>query len=167
MFLLKMVCFLSIFSLLLSCASSPKNSETLRSSSEASTKILTIKETPRIVASSDYQTTTTGLKYYDFQVGSGAKPRTGQTVEVHYTGWLKNGTSFDSSLTRGRPLSFPIGVRRVILGWDEGVGSMKVGGYRQLIVPARLAYGERGAGDQIPPNATLIFEVQLLNIKGP
>jgi len=111
-------------------------------------------------------TTASGLKYVDLVVGSGEMPKPGQIVTVQYTGWLENGKKFDSSLDAGRPLQFPIGVGRVIKGWDEGVMTMKIGGKRKLIIPAGLGYGARGAGDGlIPPNATLIFEVELLGVK--
>lgn len=110
-------------------------------------------------------TTDSGLKYADIKVGEGETPSKGQTVVVHYTGTLENGTKFDSSRDRGKPFSFKIGVGQVIKGWDEGVGSMQVGGRRKLIIPAELGYGSRGAGGVIPPNATLIFDVELLEIK--
>ncbi len=109
-------------------------------------------------------TTPTGLKYIDLVEGTGESPRPGQMVTVDYTGTLENGEKFDSSLDRGQPLIFQIGVGRVIKGWDEGVMSMKVGGKRKLIIPAQLGYGERGRG-MIPPNATLIFEVELHGVK--
>ena len=108
--------------------------------------------------------TATGLGYVDLVEGTGPTPKAGQTVSVHYTGWLKSGQKFDSSHDRGQPLEFPIGKGRVIKGWDEGVGSMKVGGKRKLVIPAHLGYGDRGAGGVIPPGATLIFEVELLGI---
>ena len=111
------------------------------------------------------QTTPTGLKYLDLVEGTGPSPTKGQTVSVHYIGTLENGTKFDSSVDRGAPFEFPIGVGRVIKGWDEGVMSMKVGGRRKLTIPASLGYGARGAGGVIPPNATLIFDVELLGIK--
>ena len=108
--------------------------------------------------------TATGLEYVEIVEGTGARPKTGESVSVHYTGWLKSGQKFDSSLDRGQPFVFPIGRGRVIKGWDEGVGSMKVGGKRKLIIPAHLGYGQSGAGSVIPPGATLIFEVELLGI---
>src|SRR3977135_45047 len=115
-------------------------------------------------------TTPSGLRIIDSQIGTGATPRTGQTCVMHYTGWLyqngAKGQKFDSSLDRGTPFEFPIGRQRVIAGWDEGVASMKVGGKRTLIIPPALGYGARGAGGVIPPNATLIFEVELLDVKG-
>jgi peptidylprolyl isomerase len=113
--------------------------------------------------------TASGLEIIDTVVGTGATPATGQNCSMHYTGWLyvdgKKGAKFDSSLDRGQPFSFPIGTKRVIGGWDEGVASMKVGGKRTLIIPPELGYGARGAGGVIPPNATLIFDVELLDVK--
>jgi peptidylprolyl isomerase len=111
-----------------------------------------------------------GLKIIDTKVGTGASPKPGQTAVVHYTGWLyengAKGKKFDSSVDRGQPFEFPIGQHQVIAGWDEGVATMKVGGKRTLIIPPDLGYGARGAGGVIPPNATLIFDVELLGIKG-
>jgi len=109
--------------------------------------------------------TPSGLEYTDSRIGEGESPRTGQTVSVHYTGRLTNGTKFDSSVDRGRPFEFKIGVGQVIKGWDEGVMSMKVGGKRTLTIPPDLGYGSRGAGGVIPPHATLVFDVELLAIR--
>ncbi len=112
----------------------------------------------------DTVTTPSGLQYIELKEGDGATPQKGQTVVVHYTGRLENGTKFDSSRDRNRPFSFKLGVGQVIKGWDEGIASMKVGGRRQLIIPPELGYGASGAGRVIPPNATLIFDVELLKI---
>lgn len=109
-------------------------------------------------------TTASGLQYIDLKMGTGATAQAGHTVSVHYSGWLENGTPFDSSLERGQPFSFPLGAGRVIKGWDEGVQGMQVGGKRKLIIPSHLGYGARGAGNAIPPHATLIFEVELLAV---
>ena len=111
------------------------------------------------------QTTTTGLQFEDLQVGTGESPKPGQTVIVHYTGWLTDGSKFDSSMDRAQPFEFSIGRGQVIKGWDEGVMSMKVGGKRKLTIPPDLGYGARGTDRVIPPNATLIFEVDLLGLK--
>jgi FKBP-type peptidyl-prolyl cis-trans isomerase FkpA len=113
--------------------------------------------------------TSSGLQYEDITVGSGAEAKAGDYVSVHYTGWLQNadgsaGNKFDSSKDRNEPFEFPLGGGRVIQGWDQGVQGMKVGGVRKLIIPAALGYGARGAGGVIPPNATLIFEVELLGV---
>ena len=109
--------------------------------------------------------TESGLQYIDLMVGTGRQAEIGDTATVHYTGWLANGTKFDSSLDRKEPFSFRVGARQVIKGWDEGVGTMKVGGKRKLIIPPDLGYGARGAGNVIPPNATLTFEVELLGLR--
>ena len=110
-----------------------------------------------------------GLKYQDLKAGAGAQAVPGRTVSVHYTGWLddngKHGKKFDSSLDRGEPFEFPLGAGMVIKGWDEGVAGMKVGGKRTLMIPPELGYGTRGAGAAIPPDASLIFDVELLDVK--
>jgi peptidylprolyl isomerase len=110
-------------------------------------------------------TTASGLKYVDVKAGSGASPVKGKQVKVHYTGTLESGKKFDSSVDRNEPFSFTIGVGQVIAGWDEGVMGMKVGGKRKLIIPAKLGYGAGGAGGVIPPNATLLFDVELLDVQ--
>lgn len=120
---------------------------------------------PTAVSAADYTVTPSGLQFYDMVVGDGPNPKAGQQVHVHYTGWLTDGTKFDSSLDRGEPLVFAVDTGRVIRGWDEGLLTMQVGGKRQLMIPSDLAYGPRGAGGVIPPNATLIFEVELLDAR--
>ena len=110
-------------------------------------------------------TTASGLKYEDVKQGTGEVATAGKTVSVHYTGWLTDGKKFDSSKDRGQPFEFPLAGGRVIKGWDEGVQGMKVGGVRKLTIPANLAYGSRGAGGVIPPDATLVFEVELLGVR--
>lgn len=118
--------------------------------------------------SGDTITTPSGLKYVEIVVGTGDMPKTGQLVLAHYTGWLTDGTKFDSSRDRGQPFPFPIGQGRVIKGWDEGLASMKVGGRRLLVIPPDLGYGSRGAGGGvIPPGATLVFDVELVGIQNP
>src|SRR5262249_4376417 len=109
-------------------------------------------------------TTKSGLKYYDLRAGAGSEAKAGQRVRVHYTGWLVDGKKFDSSVDRGQPFAFNLGVGQVIKGWDEGIQGMKSGGKRQLRIPPELAYGARGFADLIPPNATLIFDVELLGV---
>ena len=110
-------------------------------------------------------TTSSGLQYIDQIVGTGQTAKAGQTVSVHYTGWLTNGKKFDSSVDRGQPFSFRLGVGQVIKGWDEGVQGMKIGGKRKLTIPSNLGYGARGAGGLIPPHATLVFDVELLGVQ--
>ena len=110
-------------------------------------------------------TTTSGLQLVDLTTGTGREAQVGETAVVHYTGWLTNGTKFDSSKDRNKPFAFQLGAGRVIKGWDEGVVGMKIGGIRKLIIPPHLGYGSRGAGHVIPPNATLIFEITLLDLR--
>jgi FKBP-type peptidyl-prolyl cis-trans isomerase len=116
-------------------------------------------------ADSKEVTTPSGLKYTDTKVGEGEEAKAGQTVTVHYTGWLTNGTKFDSSLDRGKPFSFKLGAGQVIQGWDQGVAGMKVGGKRKLTIPPGLGYGTQSVGGVIPPNSTLLFDVELLGVK--
>jgi len=130
----------------------------------------TMKPAPKAIKSTKaargLHTTASGLQYEDVKVGTGQLPKTGQTVTVQYTGTLVDGKKFDSSRDRNEPFQFQIGLAQVIAGWDEGVGSMRKGGHRKLIIPAKLGYGDKGAGNGlIPPGATLIFDVELLEIK--
>jgi peptidylprolyl isomerase len=124
---------------------------------------------PALAQTAKPVTTPSGLQIIDSKVGTGPSPKTGQTCVMHYTGWLYEngvkGKKFDSSVDRGQPFEFKIGQHQVIAGWDEGVAFMKVGGKRTLIIPAALGYGAQGAGNVIPPNATLMFDVELLGIK--
>ena len=115
--------------------------------------------------SGDVQRTPSGLEIEEIERGFGDPARAGHTVSVHYTGYLQDGTKFDSSLDRGEPFSFPLGAGKVIRGWDEGLVGMKVGGRRKLVIPPELAYGSRGAGRLIPPGATLVFDVELVEVK--
>ena len=115
----------------------------------------------------DLITTATGLQYFDHVVGTGDIPGQGDVVVAHYTGTLLDGSKFDSSVDRGKPFEFPLGMGRVIKGWDEGFSTMKVGGKRKLVIPSELGYGSRAMGDKIPANSTLVFEVELLDIKKP
>jgi len=120
---------------------------------------------PGETAASAIQKTSSGLQFIDVVQGTGASPSSGKNVTVHYTGYLLDGKKFDSSVDRGKPFTFVIGYGQVIKGWDEGVATMKIGGKRKLIIPAPLAYGARGAGGLIPPNAELVFDVELIEIK--
>jgi peptidylprolyl isomerase len=143
---------------------------TRRSTLAAALALVATGASTAIAQTGKAMTTPSGLQITDSKVGTGATPKTGQTCVMHYTGWLyqngAKGQKFDSSLDRGQPFEFPIGQKRVIAGWDEGVATMKVGGKRTLVIPPELGYGARGAGGVIPPNATLIFEVELLDVKG-
>lgn len=120
---------------------------------------------PMLAQGANKVTKPDGLVMEDLKVGAGAEAKSGQMVSVHYTGWLTNGTKFDSSVDRGKPFQFALGGGQVIKGWDEGVAGMKVGGKRKLTIPPQLGYGPRGAGATIPPNATLVFDVELLGVK--
>lgn len=120
---------------------------------------------PESKGASAMVTTESGLQYQDVVVGAGRQAAPGDTATVHYTGWLADGKKFDSSRDRNEPFSFRLGAGQVIKGWDEGVGSMKIGGKRKLLIPPQLGYGARGAGGVIPPNATLTFEVELLDLR--
>ncbi|NEQ99168.1 MAG: FKBP-type peptidyl-prolyl cis-trans isomerase [Cyanothece sp. SIO2G6] len=139
--------------------------EAIADTESAEAGITETTETAMAENTEEVITTESGLQYVDLVEGTGATPVTGNTVQVHYTGTLENGAVFDSSRDRDRPFSFRIGVGQVIKGWDEGVGTMKVGGRRKLIIPSELGYGARGAGGVIPPNATLTFDVELLRIQ--
>ena len=130
---------------------------------------LTAMSTTGTALAEDLTTMASGVKYHDDKVGTGPEPQPGQTVTVNYTGWLddngKRGKKFDSSLDRNQPFSFTLGAGQVISGWDQGVATMHVGGKRTLVLPPELAYGDRGAGGAIPPNATLIFDIELLSVR--
>lgn len=154
---IKILAALLIFGIIWSCGEKKSQETENVLSKEATQKPIIIPATADSTAS--------GLKYVELKTGSGVQPQSGQSVLVHYTGWLLNGKKFDSSLDRGTPLEFKIGVGQVIPGWDEGVGSMKVGGKRRLFVPPQLGYGERGYPPVIPPKATLVFDVELLEVK--
>ena len=135
----------------------------------ASLGVLPHAASPALAQEGKTMTTPSGLTIADAKVGTGAEAKPGSNCVMHYTGWLyengAKGTKFDSSLDRGEPFEFPLGAGRVIKGWDEGVAGMKVGGKRTLIIPPQLGYGARGAGGVIPPNATLLFDVELLEVK--
>ncbi len=122
-------------------------------------------EAPMPQADAKPITTASGLQYIDFKVGDGPSPKPGETAIVHYAGWLDGGKKFDSSRDRGKPFGFKVGAGQVIKGWDEGVASMKAGGTRRLIIPPELGYGPKGAGNVIPPNARLTFDVELLRVQ--
>ena len=167
------IVFFGVLLLFTSLFGNGSKSDAIASELNPAKPAVTAKATPNTISTEETiamnldnaVTTSSGLKYIDLQEGDGATPNQGQTVKVHYTGTLENGSKFDSSRDRGQPFSFKIGVGEVIKGWDEGVGTMKVGGRRTLIIPSELGYGSRGAGGVIPPNATVIFDVELLEIR--
>ena len=150
--------------LVLACSTSPSDANKAGGPGAAqAVRVDTSK--PSSVAGIEPSTTATGLKSWVLKAGTGAAPTRGQRVTVHYTGWLADGTKFDSSVDKGRPYSFAVGTGRVVPGWDEGVGMMKVGEKRQFSIPPELGYGDRGAGGVIPPGATLTFDVELLAVE--
>jgi len=152
-------CVMLLFcAVILSCGSKAQKVEEIQESKKSQT----VEKEKNVEKASEPVVTASGLKYEDMVVGTGEEATSGRMVEVHYTGWLTDGTKFDSSKDRGQPFSFPLGAGRVIKGWDEGVAGMKVGGKRKLTIPPELGYGSRGAGGSIPPNSTLVFEVELL-----
>ena len=126
--------------------------------------VIAVNDAPAKVSGSG-KATSSGVQYWDLKAGTGAVAESGKTVSIHYTGWLTDGKKFDSSLDRGRPFSFRLGEGSVIKGWDEGVAGMKVGGRRKLVIPPDLAYGTAGAPPDIPPGATLVFDVELLAVR--
>jgi peptidylprolyl isomerase len=145
-------------------AATDVKSEHAKAAEEAVEEVM--EETEKAESKVDTIETESGLKYFDYVVGEGESPVKGKEVTVHYTGWLEDGTKFDSSVDRGQPFSFTLGIGRVIKGWDEGVATMKVGGKRQLIIPPELGYGDREVGGGlIPANSTLIFDVELLDVQ--
>jgi peptidylprolyl isomerase len=152
--------FLSIGVMIVGCQSSQDET---KSTPEAAKE--TAGNYPGWATTQQPETTSSGLKYIDMQVGNGASPQSGRQVIVHYSGYLQNGTKFDSSVDRDEALAFTIGIGQVIKGWDEGLMTMKVGGKRKLIIPPQLGYGEGGAPPMIPPNAELVFDVELLEVK--
>ena len=124
-----------------------------------------IQDTPQQISATQYSTTTRGVLFYDITVGTGNVTQPGRLLTVHYAGWLESGVKFDSSVDRRETFQFVIGVGQVIPGWDEGVSGMRVGGHRQIIIPPELAYGANGSSGVIPPNATLIFEIELIKVQ--
>jgi FKBP-type peptidyl-prolyl cis-trans isomerase len=153
------------FATLLVAQAGKKASSSTQKSGNNKTSAAPDKSAGPTKVTGDPVTTSSGLKYWDIKKGTGATAVKGKTVKVHYTGWLTDGKEFDSSYDLGEPIEFGLGSGRVIKGWDEGIAGMKVGGRRQLRIPPELGYGSRGAGSTIPPNATLIFDVELVSVK--
>jgi peptidylprolyl isomerase len=160
---------ISVCYLMVGCPEEGVNSQASTTAQTTTTPVVTTTAVtipaPTATGTGKVITTPSGLKYEDLKVGTGATPKPGQTVSVQYTGTLENGTKFDSSRDRGVPFEFSIGQGQVIPGWDEGLSTMKVGGRRKLTIPPNLGYGAAGAGGVIPPNATLIFDVELVGVK--
>ncbi|HZT07196.1 MAG TPA: FKBP-type peptidyl-prolyl cis-trans isomerase [Chloroflexota bacterium] len=156
----------SLAAMTLACSSAPDNSgyRPPRNTAPTAQPTPVAQNIPMPSVSGAETTTASGLRYIDVVEGTGPMPQAGQTVDVNYTGWLENGQMFDTSQKRGTPFEFRLGAGQVIKGWDEGVATMKVGGKRRLIIPPDLAYGDKGGGSAIPPNATLIFDVELVKV---
>ncbi|MHB8799382.1 MAG: FKBP-type peptidyl-prolyl cis-trans isomerase [Thermoanaerobaculia bacterium] len=164
-----LLCALAISGAASAAAQKPAAAKNARAAEGAKASPGTARASEAARKESKMVKTESGLGYEDLVVGTGASPETGQTCVMHYTGWLfengAKGAKFDSSVDRNQPFEFQIGRGRVIKGWDEGVSTMKVGGKRTLLIPPQLGYGDRGAGNVIPPGATLLFEVELLGLK--
>lgn len=166
----KVILTISIFLFLGACTPTQQTEESQppaepSAEPESATGAETAEPAPEPEPEPEMITTRSGLKYQELVVGKGPTPKAGSRVVVHYTGWLTNGKKFDSSVDRNQPFSFTLGRGEVIKGWDEGVATMHVGGKRKLTIPPELAYGSEGAGGVIPPNATLVFEVELLGFQ--
>jgi len=149
----------------LGCQQSQSGSTSSSTTTSSASETPAPSTTPSTAPAAGEVTMPNGLKYVDLKVGDGTLAESGKTVVVHYTGWLTDNTKFDSSVDRGEPFSFQLGAGQVIRGWDEGVKGMRVGGKRKLTIPPDLGYGERGAGGAIPPNATLVFDVEVLEVR--
>lgn len=157
----------AVFTILLAACTQSTSDSTTTEATEPVAETTTTKgpEMDTFSMPANLQTAPSGLQYSITREGTGAQPQPGQTVSVHYTGWLTNGEQFDTSRDTGQPLEFPLGQGRVIRGWDEGIGMMKVGEKRTLVIPPNLGYGQRGFAGLIPPNATLVFAVELVGVR--